>query len=241
MSTLTAYITGHTEGMPIQTAPIQRAWMDATGERFAYRCLPLVIANQHGWVIPSPCAFTATWVNDGFAGVAIDWQGGPLDARISSHFGCGILTFSIPYLFRTDPGVNLWFRGPANMPKDGACPLEGIVETDWLPATATMNWKLTRLGQPVAFAKGEPICMLTPVQRALVEAIEPKMLPIAADPELHAEYQAWDQSRRQFNADLKRPGSEAVRQRWQRDYFKGQMATGAASRDHQTKLRLKEF
>jgi Family of unknown function (DUF6065) len=30
---------------------MERAWMDATDQRFAYRCLPLNIANAHGWEI----------------------------------------------------------------------------------------------------------------------------------------------------------------------------------------------
>jgi hypothetical protein len=44
------------------------------------------------------------------------------------HFGHGILTLHLPFLFRTPPGWNLLVRGPANRPKDGAAPLEGLVE-----------------------------------------------------------------------------------------------------------------
>ena len=41
---LTAYvIDGHT--LDIRPAPIERAWMDNTAQRYAYRCLPLSIAN----------------------------------------------------------------------------------------------------------------------------------------------------------------------------------------------------
>src|SRR6516164_748572 len=39
----------------------QRDWMDATPSRFAYRCLPLTIANQTGWWIKNPVGFTAVW------------------------------------------------------------------------------------------------------------------------------------------------------------------------------------
>jgi len=39
---------------------------------------------------------------------------GPSDNRITSHFGVGTFTFSIPYLFRTPLGINLWVKGPAN-------------------------------------------------------------------------------------------------------------------------------
>ena len=39
----------------------QRDWMDATPNRYAYRCLPLTITNQTGWWIRNPVGFTAAW------------------------------------------------------------------------------------------------------------------------------------------------------------------------------------
>ena len=39
----------------------ERAWMDATGQHFAYRCLPLTIANSMGWEILCPIGVTAGW------------------------------------------------------------------------------------------------------------------------------------------------------------------------------------
>jgi hypothetical protein len=40
-------------------APFERDWMDRTRAGFAYRCLPLNIANAHGWLILNPVPFTA--------------------------------------------------------------------------------------------------------------------------------------------------------------------------------------
>ena len=45
----------------IRPAEATRDWMDKTNESFAYRCLPLNIANAHGWEVLSPCDFTAFW------------------------------------------------------------------------------------------------------------------------------------------------------------------------------------
>ena len=39
----------------------QRDWMNNTPHRYAYRCLPLTIANQTGWWIKNPVGFEATW------------------------------------------------------------------------------------------------------------------------------------------------------------------------------------
>ena len=45
----------------IRPAPPTRDWMDATSDSFAYRCLPLNIANAHGWELLSPIGFSAKW------------------------------------------------------------------------------------------------------------------------------------------------------------------------------------
>ena len=47
--------------MEIQTAERTRQWMDETVDRFAYRCLPVAIANQVGWDLLCPIAFSAKW------------------------------------------------------------------------------------------------------------------------------------------------------------------------------------
>src|SRR3546814_8818218 len=105
-------------------------WMDDTPGRFAYRCLPLVIANQHGWDVLSLASFAARWRGGvGQDEIELVFAGDP-DSHVSTHFGSGIVTFSLGHLFRTSPGVNLWIKGPSNRPKDGASPLEGIIETD---------------------------------------------------------------------------------------------------------------
>lgn len=134
-------------GMPIRPALVDRPWMETPAGRFAKRCLPLMIANQAGWELLNPSGFTAAWQGgDELAAVTIWPDAGMPAFCVTSHFGSGILTWHVPYLFRTPRGYNLLVRGPANRPKDGISALEGIVETDWTAATFTMNWKFTRPG-----------------------------------------------------------------------------------------------
>jgi hypothetical protein len=223
-----------------EPAPIPRAWMDAAHQRFPYRCLPLAIANQCGWILRCPVGFSAYW------------YGGPLkedielrfdqpDNRILSHFGVGVITFTVPFLFRTPPGINLWVKGPANWIKDGIQPLEGVVETDWIPSTFTMNWKMTRVCEWVRFEKGEPYCMLVPVPRGLIETLVPRIEPIATNPELEKQYHKWEESRSEFLIGLHARDPKAVAQGWQKDYFQGKTPTGEAFQAHQTRLNVKEF
>lgn len=124
--------------------------MDATVERFANRCLPMLIANQAGWMLLSSHTLLATWNGgDHPSHLSVEYLSGSAPFPASSHFGYGILTWRLPYLFRTPPGYNLLVRGPSNRPKAEIYALEGIVETDWAVATFTMNWKMTHAHQPV--------------------------------------------------------------------------------------------
>lgn len=233
-----------TSGQPpdIQPGRTSRAWMDATPQSFACRCLPLLIANAHGWELRTDCSFTAQW--NGTAGkdaIKIETHEGGGTAPIS-HFGSGVLTFHVKGLFQTEPGVNLWVGGPPNWPRDGIAPLTGVVETDWSPYTFTMNWLFTRAHHPVRFERGEPFCFVMPLQRGLIESVEPEFKDIGSDPDLAAQYWWWSDSRNRFNADLHVPGSDAVKAKWQKTYYQGMCPNGQeGAADHQVKLRLRSF
>jgi hypothetical protein len=189
----------------------------------------MVIANQSGWELSNRCGFTAMWVAEK-NGVDVMVQPDKRDAEEFlpiSHFGDGILTWPLPFLFRTPPGYNLLVRGPANYPKDGVCALEGIVETDWASATFTMNWKLTRKLMPVRFEVDEPICMIVPQRRAELEEFAPELRPIESDEDLQRKYEFFLRSRnaaKQIEQIGKVAAGEHVE--WQGDYPRGRHANG---------------
>lgn len=239
---LIAYLMpGHE--IEVRSAPAERPWMDATDQRFAYRCLPLTIANTYGWEILCPASFKAIWDGETTVGAIRIETAGDVRAPAVSHFGYGILTFHLPVLFRTEPGFDLLAQGPINRPKDAIAPLTGIIETDWAPYTFTMNWIFTQPEIEIEFEKGEPICHFFPVKRGGLESIEPEILPLSSNPDLEAMFNAWSVSRRSFNKDLGETGSAAQTQKWQKEYFRGLAPAGKplAPIDHRTKLRLREF
>lgn len=238
--TLTAYAVGWTEGWSLEPASSRRGWMDRMHGGFPYRCLPLVIANQLGWVVRSPVGFDAVWngAKDA-AGIDIRFDEGTHEHHrrcVLTHFGGGVLTFAIPWLFRTEPGVALWVGGVPNEPKPGAFALEGVVETDWAPYTFTMNWRLMDIGRPVRFMPGELICMIRPVSMGGLEAVRLDERSIDAAPELKAEFESWRAKRTAFNARDDRTAKE-----WQRNYFAGRRPDDSPAGEgfvHRSKLKL---
>jgi hypothetical protein len=215
--------------------------MDKTPQRFAYRCLPLNIANCHGWEVLTAAKVKAVWRGgSGLDALTIETDAPP-HHRPVSHFGSGILTFHVPCLFQTEPGYELFVSGPPNRPKHGIAPLTGIVETDWSPFTFTMNWRFTAPGE-VVFKAGEPYCFFFPIERSLLPNTEPEFRLLRDAPELEREFNAWQAARNDFNRDLTVEGSKAREEGWQRTYFKGFAPSGKpAPKDHRTRQRVRAF
>jgi SAM-dependent methyltransferase len=223
----------------IRPAPLARDWMGRTPEQFAYRCLPLNIANTLAWELLCPSGFTARWSGEaGLDAIAIHADSGSTAPAIS-HFGSGVMTFGIKGLFRTPPGIDLFVTGPINRPKAGIQALSAVVETDWAEMGFTMNWIFTDKDRTVRFEAGEPFCALFPIPRGLSEAMDPTIRRGDADPDLWRRHVAHRMSRHDFNEALKIEGSTAQAKAWQRSYFQGPAA--ALTPEHRTKVKLKPF
>ncbi len=229
----------------------QREWMDEFADRHPYRCLPMTMANSTGWELLCPMGFTARW------------NGGPHLSDISftpdtphpdfpafalSHFGRGVVSFPVGYMFRTEPGWSVLCGGSPNHIKHGIQPLVGLIETDWLPFPFAMNWKFTAPGK-VHFEKGEPFCFFTLIEDKKLEAVEVVTRSLNSEPDLQGQYEAWKKTRTQFNARLMRSEPDAMKAAWQRFYFRGELPeepaaeTAAATEqkhvDHVNRRRLK--
>ncbi|WP_292114088.1 DUF6065 family protein [Brevundimonas sp.] len=219
-----------------------RDWMDAFAARHPYRCLPLSMANTTGWDLLCPFGFEAEW-DGGLGAEAIrffpDADATLFEHFAVSHFSHGVLTFHLGWLFRTPPGWALRCSGSPNRFKHGIAPLEGLVETDWLPYPFTMNWRFTAPGR-VRFEKDEPFCFIQPLQHRAVEAFQPVGAPLEADSDLGRQYETWKTVRGEFNDRLAAGDPEAAKQAWQRYYFRGEFPDAAAPRPeaHVNKRRL---
>jgi Family of unknown function (DUF6065) len=194
---------------------LKRVWLP----EFAYRCTPLAIANKSGLEL------CARW------GISLRWNGGnkmedlevfPESVWVVSHFGNGIVSFVIPWLFKTPRGWSLWVLGPANDPMDGIAPMEGVVETAWATMTFTMNWRMTVEDQWVHFVAGQPIGRVVPVRISAMRTLEVEQKGKADLPARKRRvYDAWAKSRDEFLTRLARREPEAEKQGWQKNYHKG--------------------
>ena len=136
-----------------------------------------------GWDFLCPCAFEAIW------------HGGPdaedVEIRLAENVpgkvgfvqsldGEGLLTFYPGYQCKTETEHVLWVRGPINATKDGGVPLEVVIDTSILPGTITLHWRLTRPGQTLRFAAGEPFCTILPYPRAGLDEVAVEVIQLAS-------------------------------------------------------------
>ena len=228
----------------IRPAQAKRQWMDEAPEAFPYRCLPLSIANSHGWEILSTCAFEAVW-NGGMAPEDVVIRadaGSTAEETPQALFGQGTFTIHIQGLFRTPPGWDIYVSGSPNSFKDGATPLAGIIETDWSPYSFTINWRLTRPNYPVRFEENEPVAHFFPIQRGAVEQFKPSFVPIDDDPNFKEMFEQWSRSRDAFQVHVREHPPEKPADKWQKLYYRGLNPDGNCPvTDHQSKLRVSEF
>src|SRR5262249_10598614 len=187
---------GWGEGWQLRPSPARRYWMDELPH--AYKCLPLVVANQWGWQVLCPTDVVITW--DGrpeLEGLRVEVPAQFVPA-IKSQFGNGTGTFSPPWLFRTPPGWDLYLKGPSNRWKPNCVPLEGVIETWWLNYTFTLNWKLVQPGT-VVFRQGESLGQLLPVPHSTFQSATSLEAPIGLiEPQPAEELLRWLETRRQL-------------------------------------------
>ena len=148
---------------------------------FFYKCLPLSIGNMQGFVFSLPYTITVLW-NGGNA---------PEDITISHHedfepyknlnfihpnseFGHGILTVHYPITLKTPPGVNLMTISPPNFPLPGLSPMTGVVESDNIRFTFTLNIKIDIPNINIKILPNTPLVGLIPIPRYFCDSFKLK-------------------------------------------------------------------
>lgn len=235
---IVAYQVDSPLGWVMEPCPPTRQWMDEFPHGFAYRCIPLLSGNQLGWVIRCPVGFSAIYRHDGHGNgieLKFDSESERWAHRILGHFGRGVLTFSLPWLFRTSEGYGLLVRGMSNFAKFGASALDAFVETDWAFSTFTMNWRLLEKDREVRFEAGDPVCQVVPYPKSLIEQFAPRQARMETNPALLKQFTEWSKSRREFIDRKDRAPTE-----WQKDYLHGTESQGE-ERTPVTKWNLGKF
>jgi len=225
------------ENCQIVPSKPKRQWMDSTVDKFAYRCLPMSIVNQASWDVLCPSSVKATW-NGGSntSDMIIQYPDGTNFDFAKSEFGYGVLTFHTDFVITTENSDCVYCKGPANLHKKNIQPLEGIIETFWLPFTFTMNWKFEEPGE-VLFKKDEIMFSFFPVDLNYIESFDIIKRPMKLDSTLSKKYETYSSSR---NEHIQIGDTDG--ETWQKYYMKGMCPFSNKKHNlHKSKLNLKQI
>lgn len=207
--------------------------------KHAYFCLPLVMGNQHGFVLKSIHDIEVTWnggelpsdVEVTYLDKEFHDKNSPLQS-IRSHFGMGTITVQTSFSLRTPEGVNLMTINPPNYYIDGLYHMTGVIETDNLRRDFTYNLRLTRPTYKVTIKKGDIIGCVIPYPRHFIDKFEiVNAKNILNDNTLIEEREcatALGKERAEIDKNKKYGNG--------RRYFNGEDAYGNKFQDHQTSL-----
>jgi hypothetical protein len=241
-------INDHPSTMRIVPGTKQRDWMDETPYKYAYRCLPMSMANCTGWDVYAPCDFVVSW-NGGekMDDLHINYE---LDDMCfgASNFGSGILTFHTGYVMKTEAAWDMMVTGPINESVPWAAPLTGIVETSWLNFSFTINWQLHAAGS-YTFDSSKPIARLIPIPHDY--EIETTHQSISDDPAIEKEFEIWNNDRKKITREINEAFDtytdvgdvkiESPKTHWEKTYYVGKSKHGVHVPGHNIKREFPKF
>jgi len=188
----------HQNPPEIRQAAVRRDWMDDTYKKHAYKCLPLTEANVNGWdmilqqdvVIQWDGGLTVPRVLSGEK-MTFETNGQTYERNIVMPSIVGIMSFTVGWSFSTPPGTATWISGSPNYFVDGAVPLTAHIPSDWWPDEFNMNWKITKIGEPVTFPAGSPFMFFQFYDTSLMPSVEFEVENYWDKPELSAARQSY--------------------------------------------------
>jgi len=174
----------HQKTTEIKQSRLKRDWMDATHNKHAYQCMPMTLANVYGWEVQIE------------EDIVVQWDGGPNPPRIISgeytssgrrqavSSIIGMISINVGWAINTEENYSTWFTGSPNYFHDGAIPLSATLPTSWWPDETQMNWKITKIGEPVVFAAGDPFCFFNIYDNRSMQDVEIEVKHLWEDKEL---------------------------------------------------------
>ena len=145
----------HQNPPEIKQSRLKRDWMDDTYNKHAYQCLPMTVANVSGWELILQQDVVVEW--DGTNNPPKVLEGETLNNRaVVIPSIIGIMSFATGWAFGTEDGYSTFISGSPNYFVDGAVPLSATIPSFWWPDEFNMNWKITKINEPVTFPKGMP-------------------------------------------------------------------------------------
>jgi hypothetical protein len=138
-----------------------REWWedDPKTRHHAEFCLPLLMANSLGYVIPSPATFEVSWDGEVNNAARIAVKEIAIHSQVDDHSAGGSFTVQPGFIPRTQrPGEFIYIKGIPNRRARYVC-MEALIEAWWSPARFGLVFLVNRVDSFV-IQMGEPLAQM---------------------------------------------------------------------------------
>lgn len=196
-----------------------------------YKCLPLSIGNMQGFIFSIPYGFDVLWNGgDRVEDIKITYHQdfekyrGKNFIYPNSEFGSGVLTIHYPVTLKTPPGVNLMTISPPNYPLPGMSPMTGVVESDNIRFSFTLNLKIDIPERPIRVMPDSPLVGIIPIPRYFCDSFE-----------LKSAYDIFEKNIVEEEREVVKEHAIKRDKQYEQDrlYYKGMDIKGNTFKDHQ--------
>ena len=146
----------------IDQLPIKRDWMDNTGDRHAYHCFPMSLANRFGWAISFPedigFIYDGGW-DPNAERVTVTKGHKYVHVNRANH----TISFETNLKFDADQNVSLLTMPVPNQFIDGTYCITTIVSTSVLPGSLPIAWMITKPNHEFIIPAGTPVAAVLPI------------------------------------------------------------------------------
>ena len=208
---------------------------------YFYKCLPLSIGNMQGFVFSLPYTFSVFWNGGSTAKDVLvefydDFKSYEKTNFIypCSEFGSGIFTIHYPLTLKTPPNINLMTIAPPNFPLPGLSPMTGVIESDNLRFSFTLNIKIDLPNTKIIVEPNTPLVGMIPIPRYFCDSFELKNAydifdKNIVDEEVKVTHEHGQQRENSNNYQL---GFDKI-------YYSGKDIKGNKFKDHQLPIKKK--
>lgn len=190
----------HQNPPEIKQSRLKRDWMDNTYNKHAYKCLPMSAANVNGWEMVLQQDVVVQWDGDNRPPRVL--EGEFLNGRpVVIPSIIGIISFATGWAINTEEGYDTWITGSPNYFVDGAVPLSATIPSSWWPDEFNMNWKITKIGEPVIFKAGMPFMFFNIYKNDLLSSVEIEVENLWDKPELMNQRQSYGDAKMKKNQE----------------------------------------
>jgi hypothetical protein len=153
----------------IEQLQVKRDWMEETGDKHAYMCVPVTLTNRLGWGISYPKDIRFIW--DGVTDTTPDHikilEG---EEYVTTGRGNATISFISGLIFKTDQDTSMLAMPVPNQFIRGVQSYTTLISTSFYIHDLPLAWRVTEPNIEIVIPAGTPVAAVLPISISGLES-----------------------------------------------------------------------